>query len=226
MSIILEVTRKCNLSCEHCLRGSAENKTISDLVLSQLAKEDLYSLTLTGGEPTLVPDIFQKFRQYRIFPEKLWFCTNGKVFKKTFIEEYASFIYDFKVDGCFAVSTDPYHDTDRSNYHKYCDLAESLGLERPSEHGPGYENTIEEGRCAYGKQLSEMKYEWDQEVNEDIYITVDGDVLYGCNWSYKRMKKLVLGNIKDESIKSIIKRNEKTYRKVYDKVCKIPYNEL
>ena len=29
-SLIIEVTRKCNMQCEHCLRGAAQRKTIDD----------------------------------------------------------------------------------------------------------------------------------------------------------------------------------------------------
>ena len=53
--LIIEVTRRCNMSCAHCLRGDAQNVDILgidiDNVLDQT--EAIGNLAITGGEPTL-----------------------------------------------------------------------------------------------------------------------------------------------------------------------------
>lgn len=36
--LAIEVTRRCNMKCEHCLRGDAQNLDISTAVLSGIAK--------------------------------------------------------------------------------------------------------------------------------------------------------------------------------------------
>ncbi len=53
-NLVLEITRKCNAKCIHCLRGNAQNLTMSqeviDAVFSKIDR--VSSLTLTGGEPS------------------------------------------------------------------------------------------------------------------------------------------------------------------------------
>lgn len=53
--LIIEITRRCNMSCSHCLRGDAENVDLIsmdiDNVLDQT--EAIGKLVVTGGEPTL-----------------------------------------------------------------------------------------------------------------------------------------------------------------------------
>ena len=56
-NLIIEVTRRCNLSCEHCLRGKAQNLdikkgTIENFLVNSNV-EYISSVTFTGGEPTL-----------------------------------------------------------------------------------------------------------------------------------------------------------------------------
>ena len=53
--LAIEVTRRCNMQCSHCMRGHAENHTISKEVVDRLLDEVsvVGRLLLTGGEPFL-----------------------------------------------------------------------------------------------------------------------------------------------------------------------------
>lgn len=58
--LVLEITRRCNMKCVHCLRGDAEDLEmpfqILDNVMSRI--REVMTLTFTGGEPSLnVPAI-------------------------------------------------------------------------------------------------------------------------------------------------------------------------
>ena len=59
--LCLELTRQCNLACAHCARGEAQDAVIKreyiDRVLDQIDYMD--QLTLTGGEPSLHPDLIE-----------------------------------------------------------------------------------------------------------------------------------------------------------------------
>ncbi len=57
-SLVIEVTRKCNMSCEHCLRGASQRKTIDKLHMYKIFNliDSVCSLNITGGEPTLAMD--------------------------------------------------------------------------------------------------------------------------------------------------------------------------
>jgi len=56
---VIEVTRRCNMRCAHCLRGDAENLDMTREYLDEFFSKvtDINCLTLTGGEPSLVPEV-------------------------------------------------------------------------------------------------------------------------------------------------------------------------
>lgn len=61
-NLAIELTRKCNLQCGHCLRGSCENKEISDDTLNRIF-EDISIvglLNFIGGESSLAVDRINK----------------------------------------------------------------------------------------------------------------------------------------------------------------------
>lgn len=81
-TLAIEVTRRCNMQCEHCLRGNAQNLDISKSILEEIAKTIRpASVVFTGGEPSLnVPAIeryFQLAEQYRNLPSSFYVATNG-----------------------------------------------------------------------------------------------------------------------------------------------------
>lgn len=246
MDIMLEVTRKCNLKCEHCVRGEAQNKSVSDQVLYALGKEEIGLLTLTGGEPTLVPDIFRRLKQYRVWPNDIWLCTNGKVFKEKFFREFVDYYncLQYQDISGFSVSVDCYHPNEsKSTLKHYQILAEKLGLDpdkvQPHNRYMDYNKIRVEGRGTNisGIETCDRCCEWKQKEMDDdplyegygertIYITVDGDVLYGSMWSYKRMSHLSLGNITEHSLSYILESAEKTYRRRYTRITSLDYNDL
>ena len=59
--LMIEMTRECNLKSEHCMRGDAQNITITPEIIDKTLDniETIFSLTLTGGEPFLHPDMIE-----------------------------------------------------------------------------------------------------------------------------------------------------------------------
>lgn len=51
----IELTRKCNKKCKHCLRGDAQNITITKEIIDTIIEDvgDCASLYISGGEPLL-----------------------------------------------------------------------------------------------------------------------------------------------------------------------------
>jgi len=96
---IIEVTRKCNMKCEHCLRGAAQRKTISDQHIYKFLQliDSIGSLTITGGEPTLAMDSLEQIRQCIIYGDCLvnefYMVTNGKAIN---INKLAEWAYNMK----------------------------------------------------------------------------------------------------------------------------------
>lgn len=81
-TLCIEVTRRCNMQCEHCLRGDAQNLDISESILEEIAKTIRpASVVFTGGEPSLnvsaIERYFQLAEQYGNLPSSFYVATNG-----------------------------------------------------------------------------------------------------------------------------------------------------
>ena len=52
-NLMIEVTRKCNLKCKHCMRGDAQNFELSYEAIDNLLDRmnGVQMLAFTGGEP-------------------------------------------------------------------------------------------------------------------------------------------------------------------------------
>lgn len=89
--LIIEVTRRCNMACGHCLRGDAQDADIMlstiDGVLDQT--EAIGRLIITGGEPTLNLAALQYIANgitMRGIPlMRLQIVTNGLIYDERFI---------------------------------------------------------------------------------------------------------------------------------------------
>lgn len=57
-NLILEVTRRCNMNCAHCLRGDAQNMDADPALIPKIFDgiDDIDTITFTGGEPALNTD--------------------------------------------------------------------------------------------------------------------------------------------------------------------------
>ena len=61
MHLIIETNRQCNLNCTHCMRGDAQDLTITPEIIDKLLDQIdfIVELDLTGGEPFLHPEIIE-----------------------------------------------------------------------------------------------------------------------------------------------------------------------
>lgn len=65
-NLIIEVTRKCNMACPHCLRGDAEKISFDYKMLPNVFSGIDYidTITFTGGEITVALPTFEKIVEY------------------------------------------------------------------------------------------------------------------------------------------------------------------
>lgn len=58
--ITLEITRRCNLTCKHCMRGDAQNISMTKPIIDKFFSQTTYinTLLITGGEPFIDEEIF------------------------------------------------------------------------------------------------------------------------------------------------------------------------
>lgn len=63
-SLVLEVTRRCNFKCLHCIRGDPQNIDLDPKIFKEFLEVNnitkISQFIITGGEPTLVLDIIDQ----------------------------------------------------------------------------------------------------------------------------------------------------------------------
>lgn len=119
--VSIEITRRCNLKCRHCLRGDAQDVDIDlrtiDALVEQTAK--IYNLSFTGGEPTLnvsaIAYTLDALRGHKVPLHSIEVATNGKVLSSEFVKtvkEFSRYIAETGASGTdvsVGISKDRYH---------------------------------------------------------------------------------------------------------------------
>lgn len=91
-NMILEVTRRCNMVCAHCLRGTAENMDMPEIIVDRVLESvcEIQSLVFSGGEPFMNCHIMrymlQKVKEMDIPVYSIYVVTNGKEVKNEYLE--------------------------------------------------------------------------------------------------------------------------------------------
>lgn len=80
----IEITRKCNMKCAHCLRGEAQKRNIHKKYITKVLEDinSIGSLTITGGEPTLnipaIRFILKELKRLEIPVNNFYIVVNGR----------------------------------------------------------------------------------------------------------------------------------------------------
>jgi len=223
-NLILEVTRKCQLKCAHCLRGDAQRVTMSHEVLWHTLEhiDSICTLTLTGGEPSLAPEVFEDLVQ-SLFWRKIqvgafYIVSNGMNHNRyrRFLDSLER-LYGWcnEQDACvLTVSRDQYHPFN-DNHWKYLskfELRDEYGNHYegyppyfyPDERKHRIERVLGEGRALKtqtGFEAQEQQMPWKLNSGEDyvidplVYISANGNVVSGCNMSFDRIDAESKGNV-------------------------------
>lgn len=99
---MIELTRRCNLNCKHCMRGDAQNIDISYDVLDKVFDNmnGVQKLSFTGGEPFLAKDkmiyILNKIMENNIIICEFSVITNGTIIDEEITDTYKRFFYYMK----------------------------------------------------------------------------------------------------------------------------------
>lgn len=223
-NVVLEITRECNMNCKHCLRGCAEHLNMSKQIIDKVLKQfsGIRTLTLTGGEPSLVPHLIKyivdRIIELNIDLGCLYIVTNGKVYSKQMVNAMRkAYEYSYEPELCgLCVSVDEYHDGSHiANRYKYMD---EPFYQRDKEQKDLSRYLINEGNAYYngiGRRNLNISTSIDSEyvtiednvitVEDDlIYINALGDVLLNCDVSYENQGTYAIGNVNDSSLSDIL----------------------
>lgn len=215
-NFIIESTRRCNMCCDHCLRGNAQNKDISYKITETfLVKNEIESISLimfTGGEPSLNPSAITDFiticENYNIDVGSFYIATNGKDCSDVFLLAMIK-LYVFCTDNETSdldISLGDFHCIEQNDDTIKKLKALSFTKER---HYLNYTAVIPEGR---GKGLNYLNgvtnntvdiypLEYDDNcISGEVYLNVKGDICTSCDLSYKRQDYHKIGNVFDQTL--------------------------
>jgi len=215
-NLAIELTRRCNLRCEHCLRGNAQKRDINTYTIDLLFKQISYVniLTLTGGEPSLCPDLIKQVidscTYYNVVVDNFYISTNGVIH-----EDYSRFMTQIIQLWCMCsdneissvhISNDPYH-TDAASANpvnfgnhplrafRFCEMP------KQPEYKFHPQSIIKQGRADKIPGAREIVLDYIQRPEDYssieglVYINVHGDIIEGCDWSYTNQPKHRFGNL-------------------------------
>jgi len=233
-NLILEVTRKCNLKCAHCLRGDVQRMVMSNAVIHQSMGwiESICTLTLTGGEPSLAPEVLEYLIETlywrKVQVGAFYIVTNGMPHNKfrrflTAVERLYGWC-DEQGSCVLTVSRDQYHPFNDNpwKYLRQFEIRDEDGHHWEGEYPPYFypdarkhriERALAEGRAVEtqtGFEPQEQQTPW--ELNSDgdyvidplVYISANGNVTSACNMSFDRIDAEAKGNVLTTSLQEII----------------------
>ena len=122
-NLCIEITRRCNMRCTHCMRGDAESVDIPLKHISNLLRHvrHIRHFNITGGEPSLnvraIRHILERVRAYGITVNDFYIVTNGSATSRSeeFIEACAA-LYEYQEEKeqdsghMLEMSDDRFHD--------------------------------------------------------------------------------------------------------------------
>lgn len=215
-SLVMEVTRRCNFACDHCLRGPAQNAVMSDVTIEQtiesLKHTNIDCITITGGEPFLVVPkirkIFETVKKHEI-PCGFYIATNGAVpslndpATVSLLCEMAEYMqYEHEYDPEFQI---PFVQISSDIFHRDCcesDRREKTmvdWLRFVSYRGQDLNTyrrdmlVMQGNNLACGRSLFHPHVYTNDEHQcvETLYIDCFGNALPDCDFSYETMDRLI-----------------------------------
>ena len=231
-NLVIEVTRRCNLTCAHCLRGAQQRINIKKEHIEKLLSNVCYvnDITFTGREPTLylkgIEDTLDIIEKKGITVNSFYIVTNGCFSRKTRIKLMGLIVRMHEI-GCetegsnvrIELSNEMYHyeeivSRDLGNLlydnvrflsilkcfgNKYHKTSVSMELNNTTYYRT--HSLINEGRtvklntkCEKVSAKEVMDDPYEVEVNgsyirvlEETYLAANGNVVFGCNYSFKRI---------------------------------------
>lgn len=219
----IEVTRRCNMSCAHCMRGDAEQTDIAHCHIRNILKhtQHISRFNITGGEPSLVPKtihyILQQLKSFDITVGNFYLVTNGSLssISDQFIKACVA-LYDYQEDKeqhprshMLEMSDDRFHD---KSHHS--DVIEILG--RYPFFGPrGQSENIflfKEGRSkdGYPNPVHPIYLTETNSVYGDVYLNAEGKILGNGDLSYRRQQRHILCDSKSflKYLKGTLKKRQ------------------
>lgn len=236
-TLAIELTKRCNLDCAHCLKGESQKvdisqKTIDD-IFSQI--DAVGRLFFTGGEPTLASEALENIvaaiKKYNVSIMEWGMDTNGTMYSTRFyralveLEEICrECTKSNDMHGTICISTDTYHRESikkagllaRSRYNRSIKETEKLPWFIGYRDVP--DELFNEGRAVNIHDKKKIKFkpmhysllDMDDSylIGAEIFVNTNGDITQ-CDCSHERQRSSFYdGNVSKNSILDIVKNSK------------------
>lgn len=226
-NIVIETTRRCNMVCDHCLRGKAENinmrKSIQEKFLSHVC--EINSATFTGGEPSLYPQAINDFIdiciEKNIYVGNFYIATNAKQASDEFILALVR-LYLFCKDNEMSqvqISNDEFHQNDKEAIKRLQALKfVDFKYQTTSKYPPNYINEgLYKENYNRGRDIGFENFSIDEDniMDGTIMLNCKGLLIAGCDWSYEsqRDRKTQICHVNNKSYLNAINKYNKLNQK-------------
>lgn len=233
--VAIEVTRRCNMKCAHCLRGDAQNMDITHEIIDKFLDgfgpgACIGSLLFTGGEITLNLDAIrytlQAVKEKKISVMSFYMVTNGK--EISLIDELVRVAIDWYVYADdneltgLALSHDPFHEK-LENWGEIKRTLSALSFFSSEDKDMYKQSDIiltDEGRA---KNLVEFKKrapyisfpeiyetqngELDISGSGRLYLSSNGNIAPDCDMSYNHIDACAMANVNDKDWVDCFRKN-------------------
>lgn len=220
-NLIIEVTRRCNMGCAHCLRGDAQNIDIDVSYIDSILKDTDYIsvLTFSGGEPSLnlaaIDYTLKRCQELNIRVGSFYIVTNGKsnVLPLT-MSALKWYSYCEEKDMCgLSLSKDIFHDDIDSENESLLrglsfftedkfndfDRVSLVYSGRAEELGWDHYTDVD----SHNEELDVEYYNDIRSINSMIYLSANGDIRTNCDTAYDDTE-YVIGNLNENNFSDII----------------------
>lgn len=215
-NLVLEITRRCNMCCAHCLRGEADEKDLTEAVVDEVLNgvRHIGRLTLTGGEPSLNIPILKylasEIRARGIEVGGIYIVTNGKAVTDEFIlalVDLYALCSDDSLSG-LTVSQDMFHEgISTENIARlrtlrcYTEGEKSVDFSRVPLLDIGRAKSLSMNKRQPYRPFEELATAFQSfalryvDIVGEVAVTVDGDILNTCDYAYDEVMNLRVSNV-------------------------------
>lgn len=214
--LAIEVTRRCNMQCAHCLRGDPQHIDMPIKHVFSLMKRvrSIGSICFTGGEPTLNSDVIKQTlaacRINNVSVGSFYVVTNGKHIPDEFIHDLIKWYeYCYEPDMCaVTLSNDVFHDAIPNESRRKLEALSffndtdkaidwhtkplvNTGRAKTLTSFPKRERTMPSEDCfdlyKHGRTIDI--------ADETLSLTVHGEILAGCDYEYNNTDDIFICDV-------------------------------
>lgn len=226
--LCLEITRRCNMGCGHCLRGDAQNMDVSHEIIDEIFRQvdGIGQVTFTGGEPSLNIEAIRYFfhcaERTGTTLGSFFVATNGKCNQEALavelLKQYPK-MEERELCGV-ALSVDEWHDPQEYD----ASILKGLRFYSTAKEHEGYK-LVPEGRAArihletaLALRPTDIAISDNTDADSEtisvelLYVSANGKVTGNCDMSYERIDAeaaYTLDNLRLEIEKAFAETMEK-----------------